>query len=105
GMLARHYAPRTPLECLADNDPVYVVGLCRAGLRVGWVTFAPAPGPTPPGMVVRDMPPDPAGYAARIYAVLHELDGAGLDRSGVTLRPDAAEGRAGRDRLRRAAAR
>jgi L-threonylcarbamoyladenylate synthase len=104
-MLPRHYAPRTPLECVGTNDREHVEALCRAGRRVGWVTFAPAPEPSPPGLVVRGMPVDPAGYAAQIYAVLHELDGAGLDRIVVTLPPDAEEWLAVRDRLRRAGAR
>ena len=102
GLLPRHYAPRTPLECAGENDREHVEALCRAGLRVGWVTFAPAPEPSPPGLLVRGMPPDPAGYAARLYAALHELDRAGLDRIVVTLPPDAEEWLAVRDRLRRA---
>jgi L-threonylcarbamoyladenylate synthase len=105
GMMPRHYAPRTPLQCAGPNDREHVEALCRAGLRVGWVTFAPAPEPTLPGLVVKGMPADPAGYAARLYAALHELDSAGLDRIVVALPPDAEEWLAVRDRLRRAGTR
>ena len=105
GLLPRHYAPRTPLECAGENDREHVEALCRADLCVGWVTFAPAPEPSPPGLLVWGLPPDPAGYAARLYAALHELDRAGLDRIVVTLPPDAEEWLAVRDRLRRAGSR
>ncbi len=53
---------------------------------------------------MRVLPSDPAGYAAQLYAVLHELDAAGLDRILVTLPPDSDDWLAVRDRLRRAAA-
>jgi L-threonylcarbamoyladenylate synthase len=48
------------------------------------------------------MPRDPAGYAARLYAALHELDAAGVDRIVAELPPDKEEWRAVRDRLWRA---
>ena len=49
------------------------------------------------------LPSDAAGYAAQLYAVLHELDAADLDRIVVTLPPDTDEWLAVRDRLHRAA--
>jgi L-threonylcarbamoyladenylate synthase len=49
------------------------------------------------------MPECPAGYAAQLYAVLHQLDDAGLDRLVVSLPPDTEAWAAIRDRLRRAA--
>ena len=55
-------------------------------------------------MLVRVLPSDPLGYAAQLYAVLHELDAAALDCIVVTLPPDTEEWMAVRDRLRRAAA-
>ena len=60
-------------------------------------------GTLPPGLIVRIMPADPAGYAAQLYAALYALDDAGLDRIVVDLPPDAEEWLAVRDRLRRAA--
>jgi L-threonylcarbamoyladenylate synthase len=101
GMLPRHYAPRTPLETAADGGARRVEELHREGRRVGWVIHRHAEG-LPPGVVVRMLPADPAGYAAQLYAVLHDLDAAGLDRIVVALPPAAPEWQAVRDRLRRA---
>ncbi len=101
GMLSRHYAPRAPLE-LADGDGrASVEELRRAGLRVGWLAFG---GADLAGVTVVAMPADPDGYAARLYAALHALDGAGVDRIIVARPPESDEWLAVRDRLRRAAA-
>src|SRR5205823_3825825 len=100
----RHYAPRTPLECVADGGRDRVEELTRAGRRVGWLTFAPPVEP-PPGATVVVLSAEPAGCAAVLYAVLHHLDEAGLDRLVVALPPDGPEWLAVRDRLRRASAR
>jgi L-threonylcarbamoyladenylate synthase len=102
GMMPRHYAPRTPLECVkAGREAERLVSLLSENRRVGWVAFV-NPGTTPPGILVRVPPSDPTGYAAQLYAVLHELDAAGLDRILVTLPPDNDDWLAVRDRLRRA---
>jgi L-threonylcarbamoyladenylate synthase len=102
GMLARHYAPRTPLEAVPAPSRDRVLALCGAGRRIGWVVRG-GHGDTPPGVVVRSLPADPAGYAAGLYAALHDLDAAGLDQIIVELPPDEPEWVAVRDRLRRAA--
>jgi L-threonylcarbamoyladenylate synthase len=102
GLLPRHYAPRTPLECIESNDEMRLASLLRDGRRIGWVTFSD-PGAMPPGVLLRVLPAHPAGYAAGLYAVLHELDAVGLDRIVVTLPPDTDAWHAVRDRLRRAA--
>jgi L-threonylcarbamoyladenylate synthase len=99
GMLARHYAPRTPLECV-EAAASRLAELLREGKRIGWVTLAT--NEERPGLVVVSMPNDPAGYAARLYAALHELDQAGLDRILVDWPPDTDEWLGVRDRLRRA---
>src|SRR5437588_332298 len=39
GMLARHYAPQAPLECVAGDGRERVEALLRQGVRVGWVTW------------------------------------------------------------------
>jgi L-threonylcarbamoyladenylate synthase len=100
GMLARHYAPRTPLEVMTVAPESRVDNLLSAGQRVGWVTFAERA--SRPGLVTVVMPNDPAGYAARLYAVLHELDQAGLDRIVVEAPPETDAWLGVRDRLRRA---
>ena len=101
GMLPRHYSPRTPLECSRDGA-FRVRELLRSGVRVGWLTRSPPPEPAPQALVVRIMPADPTEYAAHLYAVLHALDDAGLERIVVDLPPDTEEWLALRDRLRRA---
>ncbi len=103
GMMLRHYAPRTPLECVeAGREAERLKSLLSAKRPVGWVTFTD-PVAESPGVLVRVMPSDPAAYAAQLYAVLHELDTLGLERIHVTLPPDTDEWLAVRDRLRRAA--
>jgi len=83
GQMAKHYSPRTPIVLVA-------AGAARpAGERV---------------VVMRDLPADPTGYAAVLYARLHELDGKGFDQIVIELPPDTAEWAGVRDRLIRAAA-
>lgn len=93
GMLERHYAPRTPLVVAADDG----VSLVAPG--VGLLTHHAIGLPA-----VERLPPDPAGYAAGLYAALHRLDRLGLTRIVVSALPDGDDWLAVRDRLRRAAA-
>jgi L-threonylcarbamoyladenylate synthase len=102
GMLPRHYAPRTPLECVEAGWRERADALCAEGLRVGLVTLGPPGQAGDLGLVVVGLPADPAGYAARLYAALHDLDEAGLDHIVVALPPDTEDWLAVRDRLRRA---
>ena len=89
GMLARHYAPRTPLEWpRRRRRPIPGRTYETAGLKVARLTLAGTP----------------AAVAARLYAELHVLDAGGYDRIIAVLPPDADEWRAVRDRLTRAAA-
>jgi L-threonylcarbamoyladenylate synthase len=105
GMLARHYAPRTPLE-LASGDSAAVVKLHNdAGRRVGWLALSAPPPVLPAHVAVRVMSSDPDIYASKLYAALHEFDDAGLDLIVVDLPPDTTAWLAVRDRLQRAAAR
>lgn len=106
GMMPRHYAPRTPLECVErGKEPERLALLLCDNCRLGWIRFAgPDSAILSSRVLLHILPFDPAAYAAQIYAVLHELDAAGLDRILVTLPPDTAEWLAVRDRLRRAAA-
>jgi L-threonylcarbamoyladenylate synthase len=90
GMLARHYAPRTALECATSAEEAdFLVNLYEtAGLKVA-----------------RYVPPtDPAQAALRLYADLHQLDTSGFDRIIATLPPDEPAWQAIRDRLLRASA-
>jgi L-threonylcarbamoyladenylate synthase len=96
GMLPRHYAPRTPLEC-ANVERVRELG--REGKRVGWVTWSATP---EANAATREMPTNAVEYAAKLYAVLHELDALGLDRIIIELLAEGDEWLAVRDRLHRA---
>ncbi len=105
GMLARHYAPRTPLECVEDDGLARVAELHGQRVRVALVSHHPGfVQDVPAGVPVARMPADPAGYAAMLYAILHLLDERGLGRIVVALPPASEEWHAVRDRLTRAAA-
>lgn len=103
GMLRRHYAPTTPLECVADGA-ARVEELLRQGLRVGWVTFEAEEGPARTRLLSLVLPHEAAAYGAELYAALHTLDMAGVDRIVVRLPPATEEWLAVHDRLRRASA-
>jgi L-threonylcarbamoyladenylate synthase len=96
GMLPRHYAPRTPVELFADPTAIRA----RANETTAAVLIGEPAGVA--GTVVR-MPADAAGYAARVYDALHELDRRGLSRILIELPPATDEWLAVRDRLTRAA--
>jgi L-threonylcarbamoyladenylate synthase len=102
GLLPRHYAPRTKLYGVESGGRERVVELINAGRRVGWIPFGSAE--VVPGVVIAQLPMDPAGYATRLYQALHELDDAKLDAIVVDLPPATEEWLAVRDRLRRGAA-
>jgi L-threonylcarbamoyladenylate synthase len=91
GMHERHYSPRTPLRIVTSPKELPD----RHGAYLWWRT---------PGLTARSvrMPADPAAYAARLYAVLHDLDRERLPWIGVEAPPDAPEWAAIADRLRRA---
>ena len=54
-------------------------------------------------MIVERLPADPQLYAAQLYAALHRLDNAGVERIVVDRPPDSDAWLAVHDRLRRAA--
>jgi L-threonylcarbamoyladenylate synthase len=103
GMLPRHYAPRTPLEVVPGTGRERVKELASEGCRVGWVTRE-AETDVPAGTVHHMLPHDPVGYAAQLYAVLHDMDDENLDHIIVARPPDSDAWLAIADRLRRASA-
>jgi L-threonylcarbamoyladenylate synthase len=108
GMLARHYAPKTPLELSAASAD-RVRQLLRDSARIGWLALEPEHPQTRELAASRDliivpMPADPQAYAAQLYATLHALDKRELARIVVDEPPDTDAWRAVRDRLTRAAA-
>jgi L-threonylcarbamoyladenylate synthase len=100
GQMERHYAPRTPLE-VTSNSRARVESLVSQGLRVGWLTHDDF-GEVAAVLHIR-LPADPVSYAARLYAALHQLDAAGLERMVVEQPPAGDDWLAIRDRLKRAA--
>lgn len=103
GMVERHYAPRTQLEC-GTNTWQRVDALCRQARRIGWLSLTPPPDEPPGGLFALEMPADAAGYGAALYAALHTLDAMRLERIVVELPPEGDAWLAVHDRLRRAAA-
>ena len=108
GMLARHYAPKTPLELSAASAD-RVGKLLGDGKRIGWLALEPEAPATRQlassrNLVIVPMPADPHEYAARLYATLHALDKRELAAIVVDEPPDTDAWRAVRDRLKRAAA-
>lgn len=79
GMMERHYSPRAKLKLVAASQLQASVDAERSQeRRVGAVVMIGAPEPHA-AHAVEHMPPDPAGYAARLYYALHQLDDAGCD--------------------------
>jgi L-threonylcarbamoyladenylate synthase len=88
----RHYSPRTKLVLInADERPVGGRGVVVSHRADAWDALL--------------MPITPKGYAAALYATLHELDSQGLDWIAVERVPEEAAWAGIRDRLMRAAAR
>ncbi len=105
GMLPRHYAPRAPLEVLPEDEcRARIKTLVEQGIRVGYLGLGALLDAEAPGVIQIVMPTEARGYTARLYAALHELDAAGVERILVALPPGTEEWQAVRDRLRRASA-
>ncbi|HEX6369984.1 MAG TPA: L-threonylcarbamoyladenylate synthase [Longimicrobium sp.] len=104
GMLDRHYAPRAAVRIVPRQERERVLADAARrvdeGKRVGALLLEDAGDPRIAPAV--RMPDDPAGYAARLYAALHELDDAGCDVILIDPPPDAPAWAGVRDRLRRA---
>jgi L-threonylcarbamoyladenylate synthase len=103
GMLERHYAPKTPLECRANFGKAVqrAAELAGEGKLIALLTFDENASDINSTKLIR-MPDDPIRYAADMYRILHELDARVLDRIIVELPPDTDEWLAVRDRLLRA---
>ncbi|MDA1013032.1 MAG: L-threonylcarbamoyladenylate synthase [Planctomycetota bacterium] len=100
GMLARHYAPQTPLRIVHEADPATFDG----NFRVGLLTAFPTPHADRFATVeVLSHARDLRESAANFCAALRRLDAAGLDEIAAFRFPDEGLGRALNDRLKRAA--
>jgi L-threonylcarbamoyladenylate synthase len=102
GMLPSHYAPRAGLVLAGRNEaPRLAVELQRAGRRVALCSPEDA---APPGVVHLPVPDDVTELARSLYALLREVDAAGVDLAVVVVPEEAGLGLAVLDRLRSAAA-
>jgi L-threonylcarbamoyladenylate synthase len=104
GMLAKHYAPKTPLM-LVEGDLIDELArsFARQGKRVA-VLARNARQPLIEKLLWTAAPAAPAAYAHDLYATLRDLDAAGCDVMLVEQPPLAMEWAAIHDRLQRAAA-
>ena len=100
GRMARHYAPRKPLELVEAArlfSRVHDLGASRVAV------LAPAP-PLPAVTHWWIAPPAPEQYARHLYEFLHRMDASGAERLLVQRPPRGAPWAALHDRLERAAA-
>ena len=102
GLMEKHYAPRTPLECVADDGRQRVESLAAQGHRVGWLSMTAATSGSTPNVVRIEMPAGAEAYASCLYDTLHQLDAADLDRIIVALPPEDDDWLAVHDRIHRA---
>lgn len=102
GMLASHYAPRTPLHKIpaAELDE-RASALVAQGQRVGVLTRRE--GAHKPGIYYFLLPDDPKGYAHELYDTLHKADAGHLDMLLIEEPPHDEAWLAVRDRVTRAA--
>jgi L-threonylcarbamoyladenylate synthase len=98
GMAERHYAPRARLELVAPG-----AGLAADPGRAAYVGLGSLPS-LPVGVRGILLPLDAEVVGTRLYALLHELDDAGLERIFMERPPEDEAWLAVRDRLRRASA-
>ncbi len=105
GMVERHYAPRAAVWLFDAADRAQVAERLRATTargRVGALLLAPWDASPAPDLPL-PMPDEPAAYARRLYAALHQLDDASCAIALVERPPDTAAWQGVRDRLARAA--
>ncbi|MBC8289753.1 MAG: L-threonylcarbamoyladenylate synthase type 1 TsaC, partial [Planctomycetes bacterium] len=100
GMLAQHYAPRTPLALANEVD---LAAQRNSEQRLGAMALSSLDEPSAfEAHEILAPDGDLTIAAAEFFAALRRLDAAGLDRIIAWPFPDAGLGRALNDRLRRA---
>jgi L-threonylcarbamoyladenylate synthase len=90
GMHRKHYSPRQARVMLTLQPPANAAWL--------WHSIE-----DPEAAVAVQMPADPQQYAAKIYAVLHDLDARGVQVIAIEPLPEGVAWDALRDRLKRSA--
>lgn len=105
GTLESHYAPRATVRLMdAASLRAALQVLGADAPRIGVYARAPVPG-VAAALTVRRMPGNPAEAARELFAVLRELDDAGVQLIWVEAPPADPAWDGVRDRLQRAAAR
>lgn len=104
GLEARHYAPQVPLELIDTVGTQLLERYCQGHRLVGWLPLGSDRGLKLSNLRTLVMPDGPREYGAKLYAALHELEDAGVERILVELPPDLPAWQAVRDRLRRGSA-
>ncbi len=99
GLIRKHYAPRATLRVVAESSLAIVAATTHG--PVGVVTRHPV---DLPNAMVRELPTDPIGYTAGLFAALHDLDDRGCANILVVDLPPGPDWHAVRDRLARAGA-
>jgi L-threonylcarbamoyladenylate synthase len=100
GLLAKHYAPRTPVQLLSTLDPSRCQGRTVGAIVFSRDTKLPV---TPKVCAVLSEKGELVEIAAKLFAALRELDAAGLDLILVDTCEPIGLGAAIMDRLLRAA--
>jgi L-threonylcarbamoyladenylate synthase len=105
GTRYRHYSPRARVVLVEHGSPASVEKICKEYLKTATVGFIGHTRPAIDGanFYALALPANAAAYAGRIYAALREMDERGASVVVVEGIPDAGEGAAVMDRLRRAA--
>jgi L-threonylcarbamoyladenylate synthase len=107
GTRYRHYSPKAKVMLVRQESQEEVVRLLeqqvKTGRKVGVMTCRPDLYRDRRGVVVAAMSQDLKEYARRMFAVLRELDEAGVDEIIVEEVEERGIGVAIMDRLRRAA--
>lgn len=98
GLLASHYAPRTPLQ-LIDLQELSKFVMTNSHK----IVLAYSPEPVENQMAWHVMPDDPEAYAHELYASLRDADSKGFDLILVERPPQTSDWAAILDRLNRAA--
>src|SRR5262249_36351127 len=87
GLLPRHYAPRTPLDCCEKDQLQQIAALQEEHRRIACLKLEGTAIADGPNFLVVSLPADPVRYGARLYDELHKLDAAGVDLILVEVPP------------------
>lgn len=104
GLARRHYAPKAPIDLFPNRASLGAALAAHGDEPVAVITVGPAPAGLS-NVELRELPAEPEGYAAALYATLHDLDSRGVTRILAEAPPEESAWDAVRDRLSRAASR